>query len=122
MFQNLTLFQSASGLARHAGAQHRVIARNIAHADTPGFQAQRLRPFTVEGGAAMSQTRPGHLGGASPAGYRTETLRAPAAPNGNTVSVEGEMVAAVDAQKDHNRALAVYRHGLTVLRSALGRR
>jgi flagellar basal-body rod protein FlgB len=42
-------------------------------------------------------------------------------PNGNSVSLEEEMVAAVDASREHNRALAVYRHGMTVLRTALGR-
>ena len=42
-------------------------------------------------------------------------------PNGNTVSLELEMVKAVDADRQHGRALAIYRSGLTILRASLGR-
>ncbi|MDG1803103.1 MAG: flagellar biosynthesis protein FlgB, partial [Paracoccaceae bacterium] len=42
-------------------------------------------------------------------------------PNGNSVSLEQEMLRSVDAQRQHNRALAIYKHTMTVLRSSLGR-
>lgn len=127
MYQSLDLFQTAVAMARHAGTRQAVVARNIANADTPGYRAQQIAPFgDVYGAAPMSQirqSRPGHLAPdprlrvtAAPVVGGTE-----ASPNGNTVSLEDEMLASVAVSRDHNRALAVYRHGLTILRTALGR-
>ncbi len=43
-------------------------------------------------------------------------------PNGNSVSLETEMLNAVSAKRQHDRALAIYKSSLTVLRASLGRR
>jgi flagellar basal-body rod protein FlgB len=125
MFEKLELTRMAQALASHAGAQMGVIARNVAHADTPGYKAQGLPPFAEvfsEGGAAMRTTRPGHL--AASAGMtvlRTEAAPGREAPNGNTVSLEGEMVKSVEARQSHEMALAVYRATSDVIRASLGR-
>lgn len=42
-------------------------------------------------------------------------------PNGNTVSLEVEMVASAEVQGAHDRALAIYGSGLNILRAGLGR-
>ena len=42
-------------------------------------------------------------------------------PNGNSVSLETEMLRAVDVQRQHSLALAIYRSGLSVLRTAISR-
>ena len=42
-------------------------------------------------------------------------------PNGNSVSLETEMVDAVAAKRQSDRALAIYRSGLTILRASIGR-
>lgn len=126
MYQSLDIFRLSGAMAAHAGARQAVVARNIANADTPGFQAQSIAPFrdvyrTVDA-SVMRATRADHLGGtplsrASPAGA---ALVEPA-PNGNAVSLELEMVRGVEASREHSRALALYRHGLQVIRSTLGR-
>jgi flagellar basal-body rod protein FlgB len=43
-------------------------------------------------------------------------------PNGNSVALETEMLRAVDVKRQHDRALAIYKSSLTVLRTAIGRR
>jgi len=131
MFQNLALFQTAAAMARHAGQRQAVTARNIANADTPGFRALATRPFAETYRAAGSAdltlhtTRPGHIGGMSSLteslGGITEIAPTEQSPNGNSVAIETEMVNAAEIQREHEQALAIYRHGLSVLRTALGR-
>jgi flagellar basal-body rod protein FlgB len=125
MFEKLELTRMAQALAAHSGARMAVIARNVAHADTPGYKAQDLTSFEhvfVAQGQEMRASRPGHLGGPS---YGTDlmTERSPGreAPNGNTVSLEGEMVKSVEARQAHEMALAIYRATSDVVRASLGR-
>lgn len=129
MFENLTIFRMAQAMAMHAGARQAVVAQNMAHADTPGYAARDITPFAdlVErdaAGFAARVSRPGHLlteasGLAPDIGPRPG---AKADPNGNSVSLETEMLAAVDVKRQHDRALAIYRASLTVLQTAIGRR
>jgi flagellar basal-body rod protein FlgB len=127
MYNSLDLFQTAGAMARHAGARQAVVARNIANADTPGFQAQSIAAFkdvyAETGGTTMRATRPSHIGGQSgqPATGPQHATIGEASPNGNTVSVENEMLHAVEVSREHNRALTIYRHAMTVLRTSLGR-
>lgn len=126
MYQSLELFQTAGAMASHAGARQAVVTRNIAHADTPGYRAQQIAPFrdvyNTGPAAELRQTRAGHLTtGSAQTAARPVATNGEASPNGNTVSLEEEMFASVAAAREHNRALAIYRHGMTVLRTALGR-
>ena len=71
----------------------------------------------------MRQTRAGHLGGtATQPAARVGFADAEPAPNGNSVSIEEEMLNAVEIQREHDRALAIYKHSLDVLRLSIGRR
>jgi len=125
MFEKLDLTRMAQALAAHSGARMGGIAQNVAHADTPGYKAQDLPPFDkvfAEGGEGMRSTRPGHIAG--PGGEAPmQPQRAPGreAPNGNTVSLEGEMVKSVEVRQSHEMALAVYRATSDVIRASLGR-
>ncbi|SIT89180.1 flagellar basal-body rod protein FlgB [Yoonia rosea] len=127
MYNSLDIFQTAGAMARHAGARQAVVARNIANADTPDFQAQSIAAFKdVYAGTAtttMRVTRPGHIGGqmGQPAMDLRHTVTGEPSPNGNSVSIEDEMLRAVEVSREHNRALTIYRHAMTVLRTSLGR-
>ncbi len=126
MYQSLALFQTAHDMARHAGARQAVTARNVAHADTPGYQAQQLAPFAEtyakNDASIMRTTRAGHVsnGRQGQDAVASRGMAEPS-PNGNAVSIEEEMMNAVNISREHNRALTVYRHTMTVLRSSLGR-
>lgn len=127
MHNSLDLFQTASAMARHAGARQAVVARNIANADTPGFQAQTIAAFRDvyegPGKSQMRATRPGHMQMAAGPGsaLRDAVATGTPLPNGNTVSLEDEMLQSVAVSREHNRALTIYRHTMTIIRTSLGR-
>lgn len=127
MYQNLNLFQTAAAMAHHAGTRQAVVAANVANADTPGYQAMQMSSFQDVYAdmkiGEMRATRAGHLGGGMNGALRAEATAAASepSPNGNTVSIEDEMLSAVGVSREHNRALAIYRHGLTIIRATLGR-
>ena len=127
MYNSLELFQTATAMARHAGSRQAQIAGNIANADTPGFRAQHIPPFREVYHAPtshqISSTRPGHIQHTSTlanAHIATETATEPS-PNGNSVSLEEELLNSVAVGREHTRALTIYRHAMTVLRTTLGR-
>lgn len=125
MFDRLEIFRMAQALAVHAAGRQTAVARNVANADTPGYRAQDAAPFSQTYDAmeqAMRTTRPGHSGGPGVA-EATRLLDAggEASPNGNTVSLESEMVRATEIRGQHDRALAIYRSGLHILRTTIGR-
>lgn len=125
MFEKLELTRMAQALAAHSGARMAVIAQNVANADTPGYRAKDLPSFATVYAAdpgQMRATRPGHLKGAADAvTLRPERIAGHAAPNGNNVSLEGEMVKSVEARQSHDMALAIYRATSGVIRASLGR-
>lgn len=127
MFGSLEVFQTANSMMRHAGDRQALVARNIANADTPGYKAEAIASFRETYRASsdfgLRATRAGHMGGDSLTG-QTQVRDTPTEPsvNGNTVSLEHEMLAAVEVQREHNRAITIYKHSLDVLRMSLGRR
>jgi flagellar basal-body rod protein FlgB len=117
----------ARAFAAHAAARQATAARNISNADTPGYRAAEVAGFaeTYEdaGSFALRTTRAGHVG----AGRATveAAIRArpgEAAPNGNTVSIEREMLTAAEARQQHDMALAITKSLGGVIRTSLGRR
>ena len=124
MIENLTLLNLASGMARHATARHRVIAENVANADTPGYRARDLKDFhaIVKESFISRATRPGHLTqAASTSPAQTFELALAPSPNGNSVNLEDQAVRAIQTQGQHSLALAVYAKAIDILRLGLGR-
>ncbi|MDX8346422.1 FlgB family protein [Cognatiyoonia sp. IB215446] len=127
MYQSLDLFQTAHAMARHAGARQALVAQNIANADTPRYEARHIPPFQdvfeASGDMQMRATRAGHLSAGGTVGANAAALTATTepSPNGNTVSLEEEMMNSVAISREHNRALTIYRHTMAVLRTSLGR-
>ncbi len=120
MYENLSILRLSSALAGHSAQRQVLTARNIANADTPGFKARDLENFSETYQTAMRETRAGHLGPRS-FGDPVADLSTPAAPNGNTVSLEHEMIRAAEIRHQHDLALSVYRSSLGIIRTSLGR-
>ena len=126
---DLNVLNLASALTRHATARQKVIAENVAHADTPGYKARDVVDFATmledripafDGRA----TRQGHLSfGAVSAGValRETTVLGAETPNGNTVSLEDQMMRAAQVRQDFDLATGVYRKSMDILRMALGK-
>lgn len=129
MTDSLDILRMAQSMAQHAARRQAVIARNIAHADTPGFRAQDIPDFAEIYAApardplVMRTTRAGHIAPdpAPPRLRAGDTARGSESPDGNTVSLEIEMMRAVDARRQHDMALTIYSKSLDLLRASMGR-
>lgn len=129
MLEDLSLVKMASRLARHAGLRHRVISENVANADTPNFRAREVKEFRefVNESFMPRATRAGHGTGVAPGrpsgGDMVQIdLTEVAGPNGNSVSLESEMIKAVETRGRHALALAVYQKAHEFMRLGIGRR
>ncbi|WP_288588728.1 flagellar basal body rod protein FlgB [uncultured Methylobacterium sp.] len=113
--------------------RQKVLAENVANADTPGFRARELKAprFQLDGsvaaaglpGVGLERTSGVHLAGtgqAAPSEEQTGT-RFEMMPSGNAVSLEDEMLKAADNQSDYQLASLLYRKSLQTLRTAVGR-
>ncbi|MEP1767157.1 MAG: FlgB family protein [Sulfitobacter sp.] len=124
MFENLTVFQTASAMAQHAGQRQALISQNVANADTPGFVGKDMVPFasqyaSPDAGGTQRATRAGHLhGNAENHAMAVIEMRGGDNPNDNSVSLENELLKAAEAKSHHDRALAIYKSALDVLRMA----
>jgi flagellar basal-body rod protein FlgB len=126
---DLNILSLASALAQHASARQQVISENVANADTPGYRARDIKPFGafVDGSPAFEakRTRPGHMAfGATIEGFESELSAAFGAetPNGNSVSLEDQMMRGAEVQQEHGLALGVYSKSLAILRSVVASR
>ena len=126
MFEKLEITRMAQAMASNAGDRMGQIARNVANADTPGFKAMEVASFAEvfreAGHLAMKTTQPGHFG-LTEKTARAQPRHSPGSgsPNGNTVSLEKEMVKAAGVRQDHEMALAIYRSTSDIIRASLGR-
>jgi flagellar basal-body rod protein FlgB len=125
MLENkVTVMGLARAMAAHAAARQALIARNVAHADTPGYRPVDLPPFAAI--ARELAWRDAAAGDRAAAGRRSVTLRpvevgGAASPNGNAVSLEAEMVRAAEVRLAHDMALAIQSRLSGLVRTALGR-
>ncbi|MPL60956.1 hypothetical protein SDC9_06521 [bioreactor metagenome] len=126
MFEKIQLLQMAQSMARQAAFRQNAVAQNVANADTPGYRALDVPSFAEtyqdERTTPMRATRAGHLGAANKVNVAMapDPDAAAMSPDGNSVSLEDEMVKSAEVQRSHNLALAVYRSSLDILRTSLG--
>ncbi len=128
MFEELSLVKMASAMSRHASTRHRVIAENVANADTPGYRAREVKGFAeyINEPFKARATLPGHV---SRSGFQTAAQRpeifidksSQASGNGNSVSIEAEIVKASGARGQHAMATAIYTKTRDLMRLSLGR-
>lgn len=126
MFENLDVFKMSAAMARHAGQRQAVIAQNVANADTPDFVARDISPFadTFRNPDSSHQpraTRARHLHGLFAGQPDAPMMKTPGdgAPNGNQVSLETELLKSVESKRQHDRAVAIYKSALQVLRATI---
>lgn len=132
MLTDLPLLTAIKGrLAYHQNRQ-KVLAENVANADSPGFRPKDLKPFDLTMAALRqadesqpARTQPGHLQGSGSGAGPTGTRRAgpfETRPSGNAVSLEEEMMKLSQNNSDYQLAATLYGKSLSYLRLALGKR
>ncbi len=108
-------------------SRQRVLAQNIANADTPGYQPRDLRSFAQllsprGGGVTLARTQAGHIGpsgGANAA--RADHAVTERTPDGNAVSLDQQAVRMAETDTAHALAINLYRRYAAMYRTALGR-
>lgn len=123
MISDLPVLSHASQMARHAAMRQRIVAENLANADTPGYRARDIPDFSVGPGEGFTprQTREGHGGPSQPVAWHPREVDMPASPNGNTVVLEDQLLSATSAEGQHRLAMTVYSKAVELLRAGLGR-
>ena len=124
MIQNMTIFQLASGMTRHASDRQTIVAENIANADTPGFKARDLvafeDSFAAQSALGMRGTRAGHMT------HRAETVFTSPfgveSPKGNQQPVVVRMMRMTEIRQQHDMAIGIYQKSLQILRTSMGRK
>lgn len=121
MLDTPAIMRLSQAMARHAAARQVVISQNVANADTPGYRARDVASFAdyLDQPGVMDTLRSGRIQALAPP--RLNATDDPASPNGNTVSLEQEMMRAAETRQSHDLALAVYGSARGILRTALGR-
>jgi flagellar basal-body rod protein FlgB len=111
-----------------------VLTQNVANADTPGFVARDLKPqdFSKElqqaenpmrAAGQLSITDPRHISitSTSSGAFQDYQVRdAEANPNGNSVSLEQEMIKVSDTQAQFQAAANLYAKAMTMMKTAIG--
>jgi flagellar basal-body rod protein FlgB len=106
-------------------ARQRLLAHNIANADTPGFRAQDAVPFSDIlarrlRATPLAQTDPRHIAPARPL-HAVAARVAERTPNGNTVSLDEQAIRVAETDNAHALAMGLHRKYLGLFRTALGR-
>jgi flagellar basal-body rod protein FlgB len=111
-------------------ARQKVLAQNVANADSPGFQPQDLKVpadgrqgGTLAPPVALERTSALHLAGTNqrPGEAQQPARRFETTPSGNAVNLEDEMMKVAQNQSDYQLATSLYQHGLGMLKTAIGR-
>ncbi len=115
-------------------SRQKVLAQNVANADSPGYKPRDLRPqpdgrgpmgpAQANSAVQTQRTDSAHirasLGPSGPngrPGQRFETV-----PTGNAVTLEEEMMKLAETQMDYQTAASLYTKSLSLLKIAIGKR
>ena len=110
--------------------RQRLLAENVANADTPQFQPRDLAPLKFDparsatASLALARTSSAHLGGIEGGNsFQLERRGAfEARPSGNAINLEDEMIKVAANQMDFQAVTALYARGLGLIKTALGKR
>ena len=128
----LNFFNAVTGRMAWLQERQKVLAQNVANADTPNYQAQDLKQpdFKTllgqqQAGArlAVRATHANHMSGipASNGGhmFKSEPQSAEATPSGNAVVLEEEIMKVAQTTVEYNVMTNLYRKGVGLMRIAV---
>jgi flagellar basal-body rod protein FlgB len=109
--------------------RQRVLAENVANADTPSFRPRDLAALKFDSKTTaplvqLATTETAHLPGlsGSPSAFRTERQGGyDVQPTGNAVNLEEEMMKVAANQMDYQAAASLYSRSLALLKTAIGK-
>src|SRR5580704_6741187 len=130
---DMPVFAMLKSKLNYLADRQKLIAQNVANADTPGYAPQDLKPFSIGrqaagaagmGGAglmpvSMSVTSSMHIspptsaGSSALGGDVTASPDSEATLNGNSVVLEEEMEKMTEARTDYEAAIGFYQKSLS---------
>jgi flagellar basal-body rod protein FlgB len=114
--------------------RQKVLAENVANADTPNFRTRDLKPLDFgsqvqaasqsAGQVRVASTNPAHItGSAGTSSFATGgNSKYDVKPAGNAVNLEDEMMKVASNQMDYQAAVSLYSRSMGLFRTALGKR
>lgn len=135
----IPLFSMLKGRMGYLAERQKVIAENVANADTAKFVPNDLKPFSfdakmqaqqmAQAGSAsmMATTQAGHMapkGERRGPGAQFKTQKSPDSEttlNGNAVVLEEEMIKMSEARMNYDAAISFYQKSMNLLRMAARR-
>jgi len=132
---DIPLFAMLKSRMGYLSQRQRVIAENVANANTPGYAPHDLKPFSFEAqvqaaqatGAAggMAVTHAGHMlpqhgagGGSGQAAQAVTAKDSETTLDGNSVVLEDEMMKMSQARMDYDAAVSFYQKALNMIQLA----
>jgi flagellar basal-body rod protein FlgB len=125
---NISIFSMLRTRMQWHQERQRLLAENVANADTPNFRARDLAPPKFDtapttAAVGLVRTDASHLAAAGGAGsqFRSEREQFEVRPGGNAVSLEDEMLKIASNQMDYQAASALYSRSLGLVKLAIGK-
>jgi flagellar basal-body rod protein FlgB len=129
---NISIFSMLRSRMQWHQERQRVLAENVANADTPNFRPRDLTPPKLDApapaataGLGLLRTDAAHLSGSSTTGAaQFQSDRAggyEVRPTGNAVNLEDEMLKVAANQMDYQAATTLYGRSLGLIKTAVGR-
>lgn len=140
---NIALFGMLKSRLGYLAERQKVVAQNVANADTPGYVPRDLKPYSFQaslmaqgsgqvyrggrvaptGGVQMMATATSHMGPSNaPSAWRaTAGADSETTLDGNAVSLEDQMLKMTDARMNYDAAVGFYQKSMTMLRMAARR-
>lgn len=115
MFHSLDILRMAQAYATHAATRQQAIAQNVANANTPGYRSRDAVAFSEYWEGLRSQSMDADRA------VQPDSRPATVSPDGNTVSLEFEMMRGVEARQQHETALGIYAMTRDLMRASIGR-
>ncbi len=127
-YADLPLLNQIKGRLAWLDDRQRVVAQNVANADTPGYAARDLKTPTdfaaalkAGGGLQVTRTNAMHI---APANANVARFSSQSAPDsettldGNSVVVEEQMLKMAESRMAYDAAISLYQKSMTMLRMA----
>ena len=128
---NMSYFQALNTRMSWLNERQRLLAENVAHANTPGFRAKDLAEPNFRdllnrsvANIGMVRTTGKHIQGVADAAavkFKVEESEEIADKSGNSVVLESEMMKVSKSVADHELMSNLYRKGMDLMRIAISR-
>lgn len=130
LLSSTSIMQLAKGHMEYTQARHKVLAENVANADTPDYRARDLREWNennfdrlLEAQLPVKRTAVGHI---DPRGnvnqsFRDDEVRDPfeIVPSGNSVEIEEQVMEIASNRGAHNATVSIFQRQLSMYRMAI---